>query len=491
MSEDSWLSPTSIEEWWSTPSQSGIKRPYSADTVASLRDVFPENHHSNAMALKLRSIFGRVQKDKSVNLTTSVIDPVTAQIMAEVGFETLYISGGMSATTDTATNDPGPDLADYTYDTVPKKVSTIYRSQLLQSRTARVNKTGKEEIPLLPIIADADSGHGQHTATMKLVKLFVQSGVSGFHLDDLVSGIKRHDGKDGLSSVLVPTGEYLRRLVAAKLQLDIMGSEVVSIARTDAETATHITSTIDHRDRPFILGATVPLKQHFIHTEGNSAREEWKREAKLSTLDDHFQSSHPDLYDQFKEETSKMNVSEALSIAQKLVSSFYWNYESPRTSEGWYAFKGGVQAAVSRANVAANISDVVWACAHGYNPGRAEAFAKGVQEVHEGKWMAYNVTGGFPDDGSADEQVKNIPSQLSSLGYVWLFLPIAGLTTVGLGSQTAMKSIKEHGLYGYLSEVSRPAARHAAAADGTSPEWWWKVMGKLADDAADAIGEGL
>ncbi|WRT67186.1 isocitrate lyase [Kwoniella shivajii] len=488
MSDEDWLSPDAIERWWSSSTQNSIKRPYSADTIASLRDVFPENHHSNAMAIKLRSIFGRVQKDKSVNLTTSVIDPVTAQVMAEAGFETLYVSGGMSANTDTATDDPGPDLADYTYDTVPKKVSTIYRSQLLHSRTSRVNKSGKEDIPLIPIIADADSGHGQHTAVMKLVKLFVQCGVSGFHIDDLVSGVKRHDGKDGLSSVLVPTNEYLKRLVAAKLQLDIMGSEVVSIARTDAETATHITSTIDKRDRPFILGATVPLPRHFVHAEGKSNREEWKREAKLSTLDQAFETSQPDLYDNFVTRTHDMSVAEALAIAVELAPSFYWNYESPRTTEGWYAYQGGVEAALSRASAAANIADVVWACAHCYDADRAEKFAHGVQEIHPGKWMAYNITGGFPDDGSADEKIKFIPSSLAALGYVWLFLPIGGLTAVGLGSKVAMRAIKDQGLYGYLSQVSRPAAKHA---DGTSPEWWWKVMGKLADDAADAIGEGL
>ncbi|WWC61067.1 isocitrate lyase [Kwoniella dejecticola CBS 10117] len=469
MSDDNWLSGSAIEGWWSSPSQRDIKRPYSADTVASLRDVFPENHHSNAMALKLRDIFARVQRDKSVNLTTSVIDPVTAQVMAEAGFETLYVSGGMSANTDTATDDPGPDL-------------------LLHSRTARVNKTGKDDLPLLPIIADADSGHGQHTAIMKLVKLFVQSGVSGFHLDDLVSGVKRHDGKDGLSSVIVPTNEYLKRLAAAKLQLDIMGSEVVSIARTDAETATHITSTIDQRDRPFILGATVDMPHHYIHAEGNSGKDEWKREARLSTLDEAFKSSNPDLYEGFISQTTGLNVSEALAVAHKLAPTFYWNCESPRTTEGWYAYKGGTEAAISRANAAANIADMVWACAHSYKAEVADRFSRGVQDVRPGKWMAYNITGGFPDDGTADEEIKGIPSTLASMGYVWLFLPIGGLTAVGLGSKVAMRAIKDEGLYGYLSQVSRPAAHHA---DGTSPEWWWKIMGKLADDAADAIGQGV
>ncbi|WVQ80160.1 isocitrate lyase [Cryptococcus sp. DSM 104549] len=482
-----WLDASAIKAWWATPSQAGIKRPYSADTIASLRDVFPENQHSNAMGLKLRGIFERVQRSKEVNITTSVIDPVSLQMMAEAGFETAYVSGGMSANTDTATNDPGPDLADYTYDTVPKKVQTLSRSQLLHARTARLNNTGKEDLPLMPIIADADSGHGLHTATMKLVKLFVQSGVAGFHIDDLLSGAKRHDGKDGIGSIVVPTSEYLKRLTAAKIQLDIMGSEVVSIARTDAETATHITSTIDARDRPFILGATVPLPQDFVRAEGESDRAEWKREAKLLPLDAAFQTAHPDLFEQFTAQSKGKNTSEALRVAEKLAPGFYWSAESARTAEGWYVFNGGVDAAVARATTSAFIADVVWACAHYYSAERAAQFASAVQAACPGKWMAYNVTGGFPADGSADDQVKTVPETLASLGYVWIFLPIGGLTAVGLGSKLAMRAIKEEGLYGYLDKVSRPAAHHA---DGTSPEWWWKVMGKLADTAADAIGQG-
>jgi isocitrate lyase len=58
---------------------------------------------------------------------------------------------------------------------------------------------------------------------MKLTKLFVQSGVAGFHLDDLLSGAKRFDGHDGVGYVVVPQSEHVRRLKAAKLQLDVMG----------------------------------------------------------------------------------------------------------------------------------------------------------------------------------------------------------------------------------------------------------------------------
>ncbi len=47
-------------------------------------------------------------------------------------------------------------LADYTYDTVPKRVATLHRSQLLHIRT---NGWGNDpEDGIVPIIADADSG---------------------------------------------------------------------------------------------------------------------------------------------------------------------------------------------------------------------------------------------------------------------------------------------------------------------------------------------
>ena len=58
---------------------------------------------------------------------------------------------------------------------------------------------------------------------MKLTKLFVQNGAAGFHIDDLLAGVKRYDAKDGEGYTIVPFGEYIRRLAASRLQLDIMG----------------------------------------------------------------------------------------------------------------------------------------------------------------------------------------------------------------------------------------------------------------------------
>ncbi|KAK8864670.1 isocitrate lyase [Kwoniella newhampshirensis] len=528
--EEEWLSPEAIQAWWSSPSQSSIHRPYSSDTVASLRDAFPENHHSNAMALKLREILERSRDDGRVNIALGEgVDGVSLRLMREAGFETAYVSAG----SDVSTNDDRLDGIN-TSSTVPQKIQALYRGQLLHSRASRlksslatdVNSDNDQSssssqspapslIPLIAAIDDPDSGHGHghsHTGIMKLVKLFVQSGVAGLHIDDSLgrSGSGSGSGSGGASgveettkegdgkNVIVPVNEYLRRLTAAKLQLDVMGSEIVSIARTDAQVATHITSTVDARDRPFILGATRPLAHDFVHCEGRSDQSEWKRQARLKTLDEAFRSflgvgvgvgigigtgtDSKEIFEKFVESTKKMNTSEAYWIAKSLVPSFYWNSESPRTIEGWYPYSGGVEAAISRAVIVAPEADVLWPCSHKYREADAERFAKKVREKRPGKWMAHNLVGDFSrEDGITNEETSRIPAKLASLGYVWLLVPPASLTALGLGT----KELNDH-----LKHVSRPtiAAHHA---DGTSSEWWWKVMGKLADDSADAIGERL
>ncbi|RSH88597.1 isocitrate lyase 1 [Saitozyma podzolica] len=485
-SSPDWRSPEAIQKWWYTPSQRDIKRDYPPSTVIALRDGLFEAH--NRPANKLRGIFARHQQCKSVHLVPSVIEPVSLQMISEVGFETAYVSGGMASMTDTATNDPTTDLSDYTYDTVPNKVASLYRSQLLHYRTAMARgDTDRAEASIVPLIADGDSGAGLHTTVMKLTKLFVQSGVAGFHLDDLLSGAKRFDGHDGVGYVVVPLSEHVRRLKAAKLQLDVMGAETVLIHRTDAMSATHITSTIDPRDTPFILGATVNMPTDLCEVESGPLRAQWKIDAKLATLEEAFASACPDLVATLKTRIAGLNVSRALRVAQELYPDFFWSAESPRTAQGWYAFKGGIDCAISRSLVCAPLVDMTWACVGSYDPKGAAQIAAAVQEAYPGKWMAYNITGGFPDDGSRDDEVKALPESLASLGYVWQFLPIAGLTAVAVGVRSVGLEIKKGGLLGYLQSASRPAGRTGHP----SAEWWWKDMARLTDMAADAIGEGL
>ena len=53
--------------------------------------------------------------------------------------------------------------------------------------------------------------------------------------------------------VLVPTSQFIRTLIAARLAADVMDVPTLIVARTDADSAKLLTSDVDERDRPFIV----------------------------------------------------------------------------------------------------------------------------------------------------------------------------------------------------------------------------------------------
>merc|ERR1719181_2006691 len=167
------------------------RRPYTPEQVALLSGTFPLSFASTEMADKAYDLLRSHQATGTCSHTFGALDPVQVTQMAKY-LTSVYVSGWHSSSTASTSNEPGPDVADYPYDTVPNKVEQLFKAQLFHDRKqfeARRGMTPEERAKtkavdyLNPIIADADTGHGGITATMKLCKMFIENGAAGIHLE--------------------------------------------------------------------------------------------------------------------------------------------------------------------------------------------------------------------------------------------------------------------------------------------------------------------
>jgi len=234
--------------WSSSPRWAGIERPFSAEDVIGLRGSITVEHTLARLGAE-RLWWLMTTKDHLTAL--GALTGGQAVEMVKAGLQAIYVSGWQVAADANLAGHTYPDQSLYPVNSVPTLVRRINNALLRADQIAWANgDTGTTW--MAPVVADAEAGFGGALNAFELTKALIESGAGGIHFEDQLASEKKCGHLGG--KVLVPTSQFIKTLSAARLAADILGVPTVLVARTDAESATLLTSDVDEADRPFIEG---------------------------------------------------------------------------------------------------------------------------------------------------------------------------------------------------------------------------------------------
>ena len=226
----------------------GITRPYTTSDVERLRPSIRIEHTlATAGARRLWELL----TTRDFLPTLGALSGSQAVQMVRAGLEAIYVSGWQVAADANLAGQTYPDQSLYPANSVPALVRRLNAALLRADQIERSERSTSRQW-LAPLIADAEAGFGGPLNAFELMKGMIEAGAAGVHFEDQLASEKKCGHLGG--KVLVPTGQFIRTLVAARLAADVLDVPTVLIARTDADSAKLLTSDVDPRDQEFCTG---------------------------------------------------------------------------------------------------------------------------------------------------------------------------------------------------------------------------------------------
>ena len=235
-------------EWATDARWQGIERDYTAENVVRLRGSVQVEH---TLARRGADLLWRLLNEESYVNALGAITGGQAVQMVRAGLRAIYLSGWQVAADGNVAGSVYPDQSLYPSNSVPAMVRRLNNALLRADRIEWAEGDGEREW-LVPIVADAEAGFGGALNAFELMTQMIEAGAAGVHFEDQLAAEKKCGHLGG--KVLVPTGQFIRTLGAARLAADVAGVPTLVIARTDADAATLLTSDVDERDAPFVTG---------------------------------------------------------------------------------------------------------------------------------------------------------------------------------------------------------------------------------------------
>ena len=224
-------------DWAEADRWNGIDRDYAPEDVLRLRGSLRIEH---TLARHGAEKLWRLLAEEDYVAALGALTGGQAVQMAKAGLQAIYLSGWQVAADGNLAADVYPDQSLYPANSVPAMVKRLNNALMRADRIEWAEGKADPVDYLLPIVADAEAGFGGPLNAFELMKGMIESGAAGVHFEDQLSSEKKCGHLGG--KVLVPTGQFIRTLLAARLAADMLGVPTLLVARTDADAATLITS---------------------------------------------------------------------------------------------------------------------------------------------------------------------------------------------------------------------------------------------------------
>ena len=235
-----------------------IRRDHTPADVDRLRGTVRVEHTlARAGAERLRRLLATTDYVAALGALTG------AQAMQQVraGLRAIYVSGWQVAADANLSGEMYPDQSLYPCNSVPALVRSINRTLMRADQIHHLEGDASVHW-MAPIVADAEAGFGGPLHAFELMKAMIEAGAAGVHFEDQLASEKKCGHLGG--KVLVPTSTFVQTLRAARLAADVCDVPTLLIARTDAESATLLTSDICEEDAPFLTGERTPEGFHRV-----------------------------------------------------------------------------------------------------------------------------------------------------------------------------------------------------------------------------------
>jgi isocitrate lyase len=253
-----------LERQWATdPRWSGVERPYKAADVVRLRGSVPVEHSLARQGAE--RLWWLIHNEDYINALGAMTGGQAVE-MVKAGLKAIYLSGWQVAADANLSEQVYPDQSLYAANSVPAVVrrinNALRRADQIEWAESGGKPAGEHRHWMVPIVADAEAGFGGALNAFELMKGMIEAGAAGVHWEDQLSSEKKCGHMGG--KVLIPTGQHIRTLSAARLAADVCGVPSIVVARTDSLGATLLTSDVDERDSQFCTGERSPEGFYYV-----------------------------------------------------------------------------------------------------------------------------------------------------------------------------------------------------------------------------------